>query len=318
MQRAQLTPLQARGMTLIEMVIVMVLLGILGASFGLFIVPMVNGYNAQVQRAALVDTGESALRRMARDIRIAVPNSARIATTGLNGGFALELVPTVDGGRFCVGGLVDCSSLGANALLDVNSLDAQFDIIGCFQDGTFTTAAAAGSVDYRLVVGNKGSELYAAAGSPKVITPDGTTITLSVDPSGACGSGGARHQVALSASHKFCPDATADDCNSRSPRQRVFVVDVKEAPVSYICDLNAGVQKLTRYSYYAFSGTQPTGSPGGGNLKTGVVATGVTACSINSAADIQNTGIVVISLTLADGANESVTLLHQAQIDNSQ
>lgn len=323
MQGTQLKSLQASGMTLIELVIVIVLLGILGASFGLFIVPMVNGYNMQVQRAGLVDAGESALRRMARDVRIAVPNSVRISAVG--SGFALELVPTVDGGRFCATGLIDCGSLAGGLsptdrqVLDVTNTDSEFDIVGCFQDSSFTTAATATTGAYRLVVGNKSSEVYADSGSPKVITPSATSITLSVDPSGTCGVGlnAARHHVTLGGSHKFCPDATTDDCNSRTPRQRVFVVKSAEAPVSYICNPSAGVQTLTRYWNYTFNGTQPTSAPGGSS--SALLASGVSACSVTStASDIQNTGIVVISLTLSDRASETVTLMHQAQIDNSQ
>jgi MSHA biogenesis protein MshO len=326
MQRAQLRKLRAHGVTLMEMVIVIILLGILGSSFGLFIIPMVNGYNAQVQRAALVDTGESALRRMARDIRSAVPNSVRVATAaGLNGGFALEMVPTVDGGRFCATGLIDCGSVSGGLspadkqVLDITNTDAEFDIIGCFQDSDFKNAAASPTSAYRLVVGNKSSEVYADTGSPKVITPSTTTIALSFDPAaGSCAS--ARHHVTLGASHKFCPDATADDCNSRTPRQRVFVVKASEAPVSYICNLTAGVKTLTRYWNYTFNGTQPTSAPGGSS--SALLATGVSACSVNNVSgtstDILTTGIVVISLTLEDRALEAVTLMHQAQIDNSQ
>ena len=309
------------GMTLIELVIVIVLLGILGASFGLFIVPMVNGYNALVQRAALVDTGESALRRMARDIRISVPNSLRIAAPG-GGGFALEMVPTVDGARFCATGLIDCGSLAGGLspttrqVLDVMGSDQEFDVIGCFQDTTFTTAAAGTTTLYRLVVGNAASEVYTDTGSPKVIIPSTTSITLAVDPSGGtCGSAGARHHVTLSAGHTFCPDATSDQCNSRAPRQRVFVVKKSEAPVSYICDQTA--KTLTRYWNYTFAAAQPTSAPGGSS--SAPLASGVTACSVTStASDIQNTGIVVMSLTLADGAGETISLLHQAQVDNSQ
>jgi MSHA biogenesis protein MshO len=312
------------GMTLIEMVMVIVLLGILGSSFGLFIVPMVNGYNAQVQRAGLVDAGESALRRMARDIRIAVPNSVRVTSPTASGGFALEMIPTVDGGRFCATGLVDCGSLAGGLsptdrqVLDVTAADAEFDIIGCFQDSDFKTAAAAGTTSYRLVVGNKADEVYTDTGTPKVITPSSTTLTMAADPTGGtCGSSGARHHLTLGASHKFCPDATADDCNSRTPRQRVFVVKAAEAPVSYICDLTASPKTLKRYWNYTFPATQPTSAPGGST--SALLASGVKTCSVTSStSDVQNTGIVVIRLELEDGSSESVTLMHQAQIDNSQ
>src|SRR5262245_17167840 len=117
---------RAQGFTLVELVVTIVLLGMAAAAVGVFIVPAMQGYQAQRQRAELVDSTEAALRRMARDIRIAVPNSIRV-TTALTGatGFALELVPTVDGGRYCVAGDANCDARpeGANARLDVSTAD---------------------------------------------------------------------------------------------------------------------------------------------------------------------------------------------------
>src|SRR4051812_17426307 len=112
MQRAlMLRRFHLRGFTLIELIVVVMLTGIIGATLATFIVPLVKGFTAQTQRAALVDAAETALRRMTRDIRLAVPNSVRIATTG--SGYAIEMVPTVDGGRYCASGLADCTAAQA-------------------------------------------------------------------------------------------------------------------------------------------------------------------------------------------------------------
>jgi MSHA biogenesis protein MshO len=282
-----------RGMTLMELIVVIVLLGILGVSFGVFIVPALTAYNALAQRATLVDAAESALRRMARDVRIAVPNSVRITIAG--SGFTLEMVPTVDGGRYCATGLANCTA--ASELLDPAALDDNFEILGFFQDSTFTSAAAGTTTAYRLVVGNADTGIYSASGSSAVISPDPTTITLTTVSS--------RHHVALGATHQFC---TSADC---SPRQRVFVVRNADAPVRYVCDPSA--QTLTRHAGYNFSG----GPSGSGNL----VASGVTDCGVaamSSTTQVQDTGIVVMRLGLTGASGEVVTLMHQAQIDNTQ
>jgi len=302
------------GFTLMEMVITIVILGIISTSFGIFIVPAINSYNAQTQRAALVDVAEEALRRMTRDIRIAVPNSVRVTSPTGTGGFAIELVPTVDGGRYCpsvaggVTAVADCGSVAGGLVpttrqvLDFTAADTEFDIVGCFQSTTFT--------GYRLVIGNTGNEIYTAAGTSAVITPTTTTISISTDPAATtCGTTPSRHHVTLSAAQLF---------PALSPRQRLFVVDNNAAPVSYICDPTVGVQTLRRYWSYAFTAAQPTSAPGG-SPQSALMASGVTACSISSqTGDVQNTGVVTLTVKLADGAGETVTLMHQALLDNSQ
>jgi|1185.fasta_scaffold07729_3 MSHA biogenesis protein MshO len=282
-----------RGFTLMETVLVIVVLGIVGVSLGMFILPAVNSQQAMENRAALVDSAETALRRMARDIRVALPNSLRVTNAG---GFTLEMIPTVDGGRYCNGD-ADC-----NNSLTIGAADTVFDILGCFRNGTFT--AAPGS-PYRLVIGDSSGSAYAGAA---VITPTSTSIALSIWPgTGAtpavCGSASAtansynRHRVTLSAAQTF---------PSASPRRRVFVVSTA---VAYVCS-TAG-QTLTRYSGYAIGALPTTGT-------AALVTDKVTACSVTSTTgQVQATGLVTLRVTLAT-ASESVTLMHQAQLDNSQ
>jgi len=292
---------RARGFTLMEMVLAIVILGILGATFGMFIVPAVSAHQALQSRAALIDSAEIALRRMARDIRIALPNSVRVSSTV--DGFAIEMIPTVDGGRYCVTGDANCTA-GAQELL-IGSSDTDFDILGCFQSG-FNPA------NKRLVVGDSTGAVYSAGGTNAVVTPASTAITVSVSTgggatSGACGtSSGAsttnRHHIALSAGQTF-PNS--------SSRRRVFVI---ETPVAYVCNKSAGT--LTRYSGYAISATQPTPlSPPGGT--SALVTDKVTDCSVStSTATVQTQSFVTLSISLVN-SNETVKLFDQIQLDNS-
>ena len=299
-----------RGFTLIEMVVAIIVLGIVGTAFGVFIVPAINANQAVERRAALVDSAEIAVRRMARDIRIALPNSVRVSYVA-GTGFAVEMIPTIDGGRYCLGGDANCA--GAAQILAIGSSDTDFDILGCFHNATFTGATFP-STAFRLVVGDSNGAVYSAAGTNAVVTPTATSITLSTvngggAGSGACGaSSGAstsyRHHLALSAAQTF-PNG--------SSRRRVFII---QTPVTYICNIAAGT--LTRYYSYAISGTAPTPTSPPAGATSALVTDRVSACTVTTLTpDVQAQGYVKLSLSLTN-AGETVQLNHETELDNSQ
>jgi MSHA biogenesis protein MshO len=315
---------RARGVTLLEATVAIALIAIIATALGGLIYPAMKIYAGQAQRTALVDTAESALRRMGRDIRIALPNSLRITNT--SSGFALELIPTADGGRYCSSGVADCT--GPAAQLSIGSADSEFDILGCFKNATFVATLGSATSAYRLVVNNTGSEVYTATTTSAVLTPSTTTLTLSIAPgSGSnptvCGSAASganksnRHHVTLSAAQTF---------PSGSSRQRVFVIQDAAVPVSYICDTSTNAQTLKRYAGYksgsAYStASQPT-DPAAAPLSTAssiaLMANSVTACSLSTAfADVQSKGIATLNLTLS-GEGGTISLVYQVQLDNSQ
>jgi prepilin-type N-terminal cleavage/methylation domain-containing protein len=73
-----------RGFTLIELIIVVVLLGIIGAMGAGFISEAFRGFFAADVRMEMYEEGKSALVRMEREIHIALPNGVQINGNGID------------------------------------------------------------------------------------------------------------------------------------------------------------------------------------------------------------------------------------------
>lgn len=108
------------GFTLIEMIIVIAITAIIGSMVALFLRAPLDSYVAQDRRARLADEADTALRRMGRDIRLALPNSVRV--TSLGGVFYLEFLGTRSGGRY--------RAQGGGDILDFTTADTSFDVLG--------------------------------------------------------------------------------------------------------------------------------------------------------------------------------------------
>lgn len=109
------SPPTERGFTLIESVMVIAITGVVMTMVAIFIVPATTAYFSTSARAQLGDAADTALRRIARDLSGALPNSARIT------GRSLELIPVSGAARYAVE--------SGNPLL-FGTADASFDIVG--------------------------------------------------------------------------------------------------------------------------------------------------------------------------------------------
>lgn len=113
---------RTRGVTLIEMIVVIVITGIIGAAVAVFMRRPVEGYVDAARRAELTDIADTALRRITRDLRTAVPNSIRVDATGKY----IEYLQTSGGGRY----RSDPDGGGGGNILDFTTADTSFDVIG--------------------------------------------------------------------------------------------------------------------------------------------------------------------------------------------
>jgi MSHA biogenesis protein MshO len=276
-------------MTLIELVIVIVLSAIVVSFMAMFIVQPVDAFMMQKQRAQLSDAADGALRMLSRDLRAALPNSVRTASSGTV--VAIEMLATVDGARYQDNGPLANSALW----LDFSQADGGFSTTVPFSEVTLPYSS---TTSYLAIynIGITGANAYALA---NVITPAGTTITISA------GATANAQLVTFSPSFQF---------SFGSPEKRVYLVS---GPVSYLCDTSVGL--LTRYSGYSILATQPTSAATltGAGATAGVVASNVAGCQFTyTAGTSQRVAMASLLLQLSNGAQQ-VQLLEQAHLVNA-
>jgi len=279
-------------MTLIELVVVITLSAIVVAFMTMFIVQPVDAFMMQKQRAQLSDAADAALRMLARDLRAALPNSVRTATSGTV--FAIELLATVDGARYQDNGPLANSALW----LDFSQADGGFSTTVPFSEVTLPYSS---TTSYLAIynIGITGANAYAIGGTPNVITPANTTITI------AAGATANAQLVTFSPSFQF---------SFGSPEKRVYLVS---GPVSYLCDTSTGL--LTRYSGYSILATQPTSAATltGAGASSGIVASNVTGCQFTyTPGTSQRVAMASLLLQLSNGAQQ-VELVEQAHLVNA-
>lgn len=289
----------SKGFTLVEMIVVIVITGIIGSMVAVFIRAPVQGYMDSGRRAELTDIADTALRRLARDIRTAVPNSVRVSNPAATNNTYIEFLPTSTGGRYRAdpsgGSGTVCNGVAGNTAGDALNFDSGDS---CFE---ITGPSLTFSANDWIVIGStqsSGTPAYdsSAAGVLRAYT----------------GTAGAQGRVQMT--------ATKLPAFAEVPGQRFDVVPGAQRAVTYACigtlgTLNAnndGQAQLMRYWNYGFNTSQPVPPLG---LPNAVLADRVSDCAITYDAVNQRTGLVSIRLGITRGG-ESVSLFHQIHVNN--
>lgn len=293
-----------RGFTLVEMIIVIVITGIIAGMVAMFIRAPVQGYVDSERRAAMTDIADTALRRMGRDLRTAVPNSVRILNP-LDSTY-VEFLPTKDGGRYRVdraNGTGGCAGVLNNTLgdaLNFDDADTCFEIVG---PGIIFAAGDA------IVIGSTQSSGDAAYRKT-------TALVGGVWVGGVLrdAANGPNAQTVVMAGAQRFPAAAELEAH------RFAVVPGNEKAVTYAClnmqggALDAkgdGQGTLTRYWNYGFNvSLQP---PGAGTAA--VLADKVSACHFTYDTSNQTNSLLAVRLTITRGG-ESVELFQEIHINN--
>jgi MSHA biogenesis protein MshO len=300
-------------MTLIELIVAMVVMGIIIGATVYFAYPVIQSVDV-AGRAQLTDIADNALQRIGREARLALPNSIRTATFG-NQEF-VEFLPIRTAGRYRAdagGGTTgtDCTDIGsvgqpASDQLSFDAIvDTCFKTIGTLPLVDFTSI----TTDDFLVFNNygpgfSGQNAYATTGTlnrRKISTKtnDGTRVRFD-----------------------FTSGTALDRTLHDSPGRRFFVAignatTVLPEAVTYECNKATGV--LTRRWGYTMVET-PTSPPtfAGASATSATIATNVTDCHFDYAQNVApQIGLLTLRLTLSrPGSVGTVSLYHAVHVTN--
>ena len=285
-----------RGFTLVEMVLVMVITAIVSTMLYAFIRMPVLAYSDTAARVAASDEADTVMRRLARDVRLALPNSVRVSADGTY----LEYLETTAGLRYQSDDDVNAALTPALALSWTAS-NLEFGVIGGVPTDRHRPRVGDYLVVYNLGEGQEPGNAYNCSPGPcnrtTISAMTASTLTMASNP---------------------FPAQTAAGVALKSPGRRVHVVT---GPVTYHCNL--ATRQLRRYSGYAISPVQqvsaatmpPTGA------KNALLASNVDACQFayQNSPGRQRSALLGVQLTLGfqGDARGRVQLVHQIHVNNT-
>lgn len=267
------------GFTLVELIMVIVILGAIGGAVAVFMRGPIDAYFDTARRAGIADVADTTVRRMARDIRKALPNSIRLSGTQ-----CIEFIPTRMGARYRAQDITPVPS--DNSALRFDAADTAFNMLGL---NAALPADQRIQANDRVVVYNLGIP----AASAYLGNNTALVTAVAVSPLSA-----SETLISMAGNTTVFP--------LESPSNRFHVVPWDEKVVSYQC--SAG--KLYRAADYAYSNScpAPTGT-------TPVIATEASCSFAYTVVDIRN-ALVQLSLTFSS-AGETATVYHEVHVDNT-
>lgn len=283
--------LAARGVTLIELVLAMVIVAIIVGTTIYFAYPLREAADLTV-RASLTDAADNALQRISREVRLALPNSLR--NPAGCGTSCIEFIPVRTAGRYRAEPSGAKCDTGADA---AGSDELAFDVADdCFKSiGTVANADTITNSDFLVLnnygAGFSGQDAYATA--PPM---NRAAITQAVEQALA------RERINFASS-------TFTRSLHDSAGKRFYVVTT---PITYVC---AG-GSLKRHSGYTYGQTFA-------DVAGVTIATNVSSCSFDYSASAvaPQVGLLTATITLSaarsgSGGLETVNLYQSIHVSS--
>lgn len=268
------------GVTLVELVIVLTLLGLMASLGATLVSRLATEQQTNRARLMLAQSADGAMAQLQDQLQLALPNSVRVQTNA--DGVWIEWIPLLDAG---VARLApDTSGAVTDTLNFEDATDASFDTIGV------PLATPTGTA--WIVWQNLGSpEADAYAGTNRrggvVLAAGGTRVSFT--PAGALPAG--------------------------NGSGRFFLVG---APRSVACRPVGSGWDLMRYSGYGWLSNQPASSAAVASATAERMASGLESCMASYSAALANIGLLNLRITAQDvDSAVRMTLVQQIAIDNA-
>lgn len=295
MRRTQGPAFNQRGFTLVELVMVIVILGVIGGVVAVFMRAPINAYLDTGRRAALTDVADTAVRRISRDLRKALPNSV-VVTNAATGQNCLVFVPTRNGARYREQDRVAGDGTGLN----FTAADNRFNMLG-------SNALPEWPADQQIQVndvvaiynlGIPGASVYAGNNVARISAVAADAAAIPAETS-----------ITLAANTLFPLESGA---------RRFHVIPSQENVVAYVCNGQNLLRTVTPVNAGSatsvFNGAAANTYCGLGGA---TLANNVSACQfVYNGSDATRNGLVQINLSLTSNS-ETVNLYHQVQVNNT-
>jgi MSHA biogenesis protein MshO len=291
-----------RGISLIELITVISILGVIGSVASVFIRGPIDAYVDSARRAGLTDSADTAMRRITRDIRKALPNSVRIKNPeGLtvdrhDVDECLEFIPTKTAGRYR-------ASLPGNILDFVTATgDLSFNMLGLNSD--LPADQQIKNNDWIAIynLGVTDANAYAGDNTSKVTSVDVDETTINIVGKKFPLASGSKRFYVIPATENIVSYACAFDSNGVGHLRRMVR--------NFNLDDLAGLDPST--DYCKSKGTSISGQ----TLVSTILASNVSSCKFeHDNSDLQRNEPVRLTITFTD-SGESISLYHQVSENN--